>query len=120
MHVYAWQLSSHGEKTWIEVTLLWVRRELIAFYMILKISLIEEGASFVTLFVVRCVPNFLCFNIHFSLVSKNFRISYTPTPTRKQFLFLFPPPREKLYLNPAEPQNFQSLYKELDFSLPKF
>ena len=62
----------------------------------LKISLIEEGASFVTLFVVRCVSNFLCFNIHFSLVSKNFHISYTPTPTRtrKQFLFLSPPPEK--------------------------
>lgn len=96
MLVHGWRLSSHGKKIWIEVTLLWVRSELIALYMILKISWIEEGALYVTflVFVIRCESHLLCFSISFSLTSKNFHFFYTPPTSTPPAVSLLSPEKK--------------------------
>lgn len=99
----------------------------IVLYVTLNIRLIiEEGGVICDMvFVIRCLSVFLCFKMSFSLISKNFHISYTRTPnplTPLQAISLLLP-QEK---NPAKPEPSKteklpdSLWKELGSSLPKF
>ena len=96
-----------------------VSEKRIALRMLLKTSSIEEGTSFVTFFfVIRCVSNFLCFSICFLLFQRAFTFLTPPPPHPSSYSFHLLRKNFKR-VNSTEPPNFQSLYEEIDSSLPK-
>lgn len=96
-----------------------VSEKRIALCMLLKTSSIEEGTSFVTFFfVIRYVSNFLCFSICFLLFQRAFTF-LTPTPPHPSSFSFHRLRKNFKRVNSTEPPNFQSLYEEIDSSLPR-
>lgn len=88
----------------------------IVLYVTLNIRLIiEEGGVICDMvFVIRCLSVFLCFKMSFSLISKNFHISYTRTPNPltplQAISLLLPQEKTQQNQNLAKPKNFQIVF----------